>query len=297
VRADDAADAEVTAPMPIDDLLGRRVSLPIRRFGPPGAFLAPDPADPAVILLPRNEVAEGAREGDELDVFIYLDSDDRPIATMRAPKIALGEVAFLTVKDVTKIGAFFEWGPVKELLVPFAEQTRDVLGGERHPIGLYLDGSNRLAGTMRVSEMLKSNGEFSNDEWVEGEVWRVEPGIGTFVIVERCFVGLLPESEPHGLARGEAARFRISNVLIDSRIELSLRGHAYEELENDARRVLEILSRAGGTKVGDRSSPEEIRAAFGLSKKAFKRAAGRLLRDGAIAVDEAGSFVVRAGRP
>jgi predicted RNA-binding protein (virulence factor B family) len=151
---------------------------------------------------------------------------------------------------------------------------------------------------MRVSEMLKSKGEFVNDEWVEGEVWRVEPGIGTFVIVERGFVGLLPESEPHSLQRGDGGRFRISNVLIDARIELSLRGHAHEELENDARRVLEVLSRPGATKVGDRSTPEAIRAAFGLSKKAFKRAAGRLLKDRAIEVDADGSFVpVNAASP
>jgi predicted RNA-binding protein (virulence factor B family) len=278
--------------MSFDDLLGRRATLPIRRFGPPGAFLAPSADDQAVILLPRSEVPEGARAGDELDVFVHLDSDDRPIATMRAPRIALGEVAFLTVKDVTRIGAFFDWGLVKELLVPFAEQTRDVMRGERHPIGLYLDDSRRLAGTMRVSEMLRSKGEFRDDEWVEGEVWRVEPGIGTFVIVERAFVGLLPESEPHALVRGDRGRFRIANVLVDARIELSLRGHAHEELENDARRILELLSRPGGAKIGDRSSPEVVRATFGLSKKAFKRAAGRLLRDGAIEVNAEGWFEV-----
>jgi uncharacterized protein len=278
--------------MPIDDLLGRRATLAVRRFGPPGAFLALGEGDESVILLPRSEVPSHTREGDPLDVFVYLDSDDRPIATMRAPSIAIGEVAFLTAKDVTRIGAFFGWGLVKDLLVPFAEQTRDVAIGERHPIGLYLDNSRRLAGTMRVSEMLRNKGEFLNDEWVEGEVWRVEPGIGTFVIVERSFVGLLPESEPHTLTRGDPGRFRVSNVLLDARIELSLRGHAHEELENDARRVLEVLSRPAGAKVGDRSSPEAIRAAFGLSKKAFKRAAGRLLKEGAITLGQDGLFAI-----
>jgi predicted RNA-binding protein (virulence factor B family) len=278
--------------MPIDDLLGRRTKLPVRRFGPPGAFLAYGDDDASVVLLPNADVPEGASVGDELKVFLYNDSDDRPIATTRTPAIALGEVAFLEVKDVTPIGAFVDWGLVKQLLVPFAEQTRDLRRGERHPIGLYADDTGRLAGTMRVSEMLRSKGDFHEDEWVEGEVWRAEPGIGSFVIVERSFVGLVPESEPHALVRGQKGRFRVANVLNDSKIELSLRGHAHEELESDATRILEGLARPGAPAVGDRSSPEAIRAAFGLSKKAFKRAAGRLLREGAIAVDASGSFVV-----
>jgi len=277
-----------------DDLLGRRVKLCVRRLGPPGAFLSGDASSESVVLLPRSETPEGAHEGDELEVFVYLDSDDRPIATTSEPAIALDEVAFLQVTDVTRFGAFVAWGLPKELLVPFAEQTRDVRVGERHPIGLYVDSSGRLAGTMRVSELLKSQGEFSEDEWVVGEAWRLEPGIGTFVIVERSFVGLVPESEPHTLARGERARFRIANVLNDAKIELSLRGHAHEELESDAERVRDALARPGGPRVGDRSSPEAIRAAFGLSKKAFKRAAGRLLKQGLIAVDRDGLFVAVA---
>jgi hypothetical protein len=240
-------------------------------------------------------VPEGAREGDELEVFVYLDSEDRPIATARAPRLALGEVAFLAVTDVTRFGAFVDWGLPKELLVPHAEQTRDLRKGERHPVGLYVDDSGRLAGTMRVSELLRSQGEFTLDEWVMGEAWRSEPGLGVFVILERRYVGLVPASEPQALSRGEAARFRVASVLPDGKLELSLRGHAHEELEKDAERVLAALSRPGAPRVGDRSSPEEIRALFGLSKKAFKRAAGRLMKQRAVAVDGEG-FLVRQRR-
>ncbi|AUX23406.1 RNA-binding protein [Sorangium cellulosum] len=281
--------------MPYDDLLGRLVTLPIRRFGPPGAFLSPDPGDlrpsAPVLLLPGGEVPEGAKEGDTLEVFVHLDSEDRPIATTRRPKIALGEVAFLPVTDVAPFGAFVDWGLPKELLVPRAEQTRDLRVGQRHPIGLVVDRTGRLAGTMRVSEMLRDQGEFDLDEWVEGEAWRNEPGIGLFVIIERRFVGLVPADEPHGLARGEAARFRVTSVLTDGKVELSVRGHAHEELESDAEEVLARLSRPGAPRVGDRSSPDEIRAIFGLSKKAFKRAVGRLLKRRAVAIDGEG-FVV-----
>lgn len=284
--------------MDVDPLLGRRKRLCVRRLGPAGAFLtdgtvdsSPSSASAPTILLPRRELPADVREGDELDVFVYLDSEDRPVATTSAPAVALDEVAFLPVTDVNRFGAFVAWGLPKELLVPFAEQTRELRVGERHPIGLYIDSSGRLAGTMRVSEMLRSQGTFAEDEWVVGEAWRLEPGIGTFVIVERSFVGLLPDTEPHALTRGEQARFRIANVLNDGKIELSLRGHAHEELEGDAERVRAALARPGGPRVSDRSSPEAIRTAFGLSKKAFKRAAGRLLKQGLIAVDAQGLFV------
>lgn len=282
---------------PFDDLLGRVVPLRVKRFGPPGAFLEVDAGDARLnaptLLLPGAEVPEGTRGGDELEVFVYLDSEDRPIATLARPKLALGEVAFLEVADVTRFGAFFDWGPLKQLLVPHKEQTRDVHVGERHPVGLYVDDTGRLAGTMRVSEMLAKQGEFQLDQWALGEAWRKEPGLGVFVILERRFVGLVPESEPTSLARGEAGRFRIATVLPDGKLELSLRGHAHEELEGDAQKILAALALPGTPKIGDKSSPEQIRALFGLSKKAFKRAAGRLLKQRAVTIDEGGFLALR----
>ena len=146
--------------MPIaSDLLGRQLTLSIRRFASPGAFLALDGQRPSPdedsILLPNAEVPDDAVVGQKLEVFMYLDSEDRPVLTTRSPKLHLGEVAFLEVTDVTRIGAFVDWGLPKELLVPFSEQTRDMRVGERHAIGLYLDKSERLTGTMRIAEMLR----------------------------------------------------------------------------------------------------------------------------------------------
>ncbi len=283
--------------MPHTAFLGRTATLPVRRFAPPGAFLALDAANPRpdapLLLLPRSEVPDGTREGDVLSVFVYLDSQDRPIATTRPPRLTLGEVTFLTVTDVARFGAFFDWGLPKELLVPHAEQTRDLRVGERHPVGLYLDDTRRLAGTLKISEMLTAGGDFAVDDWVEGEAWRKEPGLGVFVIVERRFVGRLPESEPNALSRGEAARFRVASRLPDGKIELSLRGHGHEEVERDAQRILAVLGRAAAPRVGDGSSPEQIRALFALSKKAFKRAVGRLLKEGAVTIDGEG-FLARS---
>ncbi|HMI84070.1 MAG TPA: S1-like domain-containing RNA-binding protein [Polyangiaceae bacterium] len=285
----------------MESLLGQRRTLLIRRIRAPGAYLATDPQDQGEeaegILLPRAEVPEGAEAGAEIEVFVYLDSEDRPIATTRFPRLSLGEVAFLDVTDVTDIGAFVDWGLQKELLLPFAEQTREVRVGDRHPIGLYVDKSGRLAGTMRVAEMLgpPPHGRFERDAWVDGEAWRNEPILGLFVIVERAWVGLLPAGEPHRLTRGQAAEFRVANLLADGKIELSLRGHGHQEFEADAQRILATLARAGAPRWGDRSAPHEIRRVFGLSKKAFKRAVGHLLKVQAVRIDEQG-FVVPSTR-
>jgi predicted RNA-binding protein (virulence factor B family) len=202
--------------------------------------------------------------------------------------LQLGEIAFLAVTAVTEVGAFVDWGLPKELLVPFREQTRELKVGDRHPVGLFVDKTGRLAGTMRVSERLRAKPVVAVDEWVAGEAWRTEPAVGLFVIVERRFVGVVPASEPHGLERGAAAMFRVTRVFPDGKFELSLRGKAHEELADDAQHVLAILQLPATPAVSDRSSPEEIRSLFGLSKKAFKRAVGRLLKERTATLDERG---------
>ena len=287
--------------MPLPDLLGHRVALRVVRITGPGAYLARQPMGPEgsgeeadggdVVLLPRREVPANAKPGDPVDVFLHHDSEGRLVATTAEVRLEVGQVAFLEVTEHTRVGTFVDWGLGKELLVPFAEQTTEMRTGERYAIGLYVDSSGRLAGTMRVAEMVgraDAKIEWGRDEWVQGEAWRNDPDIGLFVIVEKEFVGLVPASEPHGLSRGEAASFRVANVLADGRIELSLRGHAHEELDRDAHHILEVLCRPGAPLLGDRSSPDEIRRVFGLSKKAFKRAAGRLIKQGSVAVGDDG---------
>ncbi|CAN5723496.1 S1-like domain-containing RNA-binding protein [soil metagenome] len=279
----------------IEDLLGRRVKLRVRGVDAEGAWLAIDASDdpdaPAIVL-PESEVPAGTQVGAEVEVFVYLDSDDRAVATMRPTKLGLGEVAFLEVTEVTQIGAFVDWGLGKELLIPFAQQSKELYAGERHPIGLYVDKTSRLAGTMFVSDLVNTRPrEVALDEWVVGEAWRNDPDIGLFAILERSFVGLVPASEPHRLRRGDPAKFRVANVLPDGKVVLSLRQHAHKEVETDAAAILAVLARTGAPRVSDRSSPETIRELFGLSKKAFKRAVGRLLKDRSVRVDERGDLV------
>jgi hypothetical protein len=141
---------------------------------------------------------------------------------------------------------------------------------------------------MRVAEMLKAGRAFAPDEWVPGVAWREEPGLGLFVILERRSLALLPTTEPHSLVVGDAAAFRVVHVHVDGKVEVSLRRLKEEEIDEDAGRLLAVLGVSPAPEIGDASSPEEIRAVVGISKKAFKRAAGRLLKTGRARIDEGG---------
>jgi predicted RNA-binding protein (virulence factor B family) len=281
----------------LESLLGARADLVVRKVDPDVVWLtlsARTAEEPELLLpLPAAEVPARPAIGDVLSVFVHLDSDDRPIATTRVPKLARGEVAMLTVVDVTPFGAFVNWGLRKDLLVPLREHTRALRVGDTCAIGLYLDDTGRLAGTMRVAELLGASsldddaGDGPND-WREGVAWREEPGLGLFVILEKRTLALLPSSEPHTLHVGDSARFRITHVHPDRKAEVSLRRLKHEELEPDADHLFALLSGSSPPDIGDGSTPEQIRGALGISKKAFKRAAGRLLKGGRITIDGSG---------
>lgn len=279
--------------MTSDDLVGRVLTLTVQRQSVAGVLLGSDDPDvkmPAMALSAR-ELPEDVRLGDSFEVFIYLDAERRRAATLKLPKAARDEVAFLEVTRVLREGALVDAGMPAELFVPPTELTRDLREGESHPFGVVLDDTGQLAGTMRVTEMLRVGGRFERDEWVEGVAWRDEPGVGLFAILERAFVGVVPADEPHRLQRGDAGTFRVAHIMPDGKLVLSLRGHAYHELAHDAEAILAALGGPNPPRVGDRSSPDEIRDRFGLSKKAFKRAVGRLLKDGAVRIDADGCVV------
>jgi predicted RNA-binding protein (virulence factor B family) len=207
------------------------------------------------------------------------------------PILVKGQVGFLEVTDEVDFGVFVDNGLAKELLVPFAEQTCEMRRGQRYAIGVTEDRQGRLIGTQRVAEMLRAVPPYRVDDWVQGEAFRREATLGVFVIVEKQYLGLLPESEPHDLSRGASARFRVSQVLPDGKIQLSLRRQAKDEMEADADRVLERLLRAY-VRVSDKTDPELIRSLFGLSKKAYKRAVGRLIKRGRVRLDAEGYVVL-----
>lgn len=255
-----------------------------------GVYLAKEQeADPEEkVLLPRKEVPENAQPGDEIEVFLYRDSKDRMIATVRQPKISLGEVAVLRVKENGKIGAFLDWGLEKDLLLPFREQVRKVRPGEECLVALYLDKSKRLCATMKVYHYLRTDSPYEKDQKVTGTLYEISDNFGAFVAVDNCYSALIPKKEPLGNARvGDTVEARVTEVLKDGKLSLSLREKAYIQMNEDAQKLLKLLEEQGGElPVGDKSSPEKIKELTGMSKNEFKRAAGNLYKQRLVQVEE-----------
>ena len=242
------------------------------------------------VLLPRNQVPAGTKHGDTIRVFIYRDSEDRAIATTTIPPLTLGEVAVLTVKETSQIGAFLDWGLAKDLLLPFKEQTVKVKQGEQVPVALYIDKSGRLCATMHVYEYLSGNAPYAKDDKVTGIVYEHIDEFGTYVAVDSVYSALIPRREViTPLRPGTVINARVTKVQPDGRLELSIREKAYLQMDDDAEHVLTLLKEAGGfLPYHDKSNPEAIKAKFNLSKNSFKRAIGRLYKDSIILLEEDG---------
>lgn len=270
--------------------IGKRQLLTIVKKVDFGVYLAKEQeADPEEkVLLPRKEVPENVQPGDEIEVFLYRDSKDRMIATVRQPKLSLGEVAVLRVKENGKIGAFLDWGLEKDLLLPFREQVRKVRPGEECLVALYLDKSKRLCATMKVYHYLRTDSPYEKDQKVTGTLYEISDNFGAFVAVDNCYSALIPKKEPLGNARvGDTVEARVTEVLKDGKLSLSLREKAYIQMNEDARKLLKLLEEQGGElPVGDKSSPEKIKELTGMSKNEFKRAAGNLYKQRLVQVEE-----------
>lgn len=270
--------------------IGKRQLLTIVKKVDFGVYLAKEQeADPEEkVLLPRKEVPENAQPGDEIEVFLYRDSKDWMIATVRQPKLSLGEVAVLRVKENGKIGAFLDWGLEKDLLLPFREQVRKVRPGEECLVALYLDKSKRLCATMKVYHYLRTDSPYEKDQKVTGTLYEISDNFGAFVAVDNCYSALIPKKEPLGNARvGDTVEARVTEVLKDGKLSLSLREKAYIQMNEDAQKLLKLLEEQGGElPVGDKSSPEKIKEVTGMSKNEFKRAAGNLYKQRLIQVEE-----------
>lgn len=242
------------------------------------------------ILLPRNQVTEGTKHGDAVRVFVYRDSEDRAIATTTIPPLTLGETAVLSVKEVAPIGAFLDWGLAKDLLLPFKEQTVKVKQGEKILVALYIDKSGRLCATMHVYEYLSGNAPYQKDDRVTGIVYENIDEFGTFVAVDNEYSALIPRKEVvTPLRPGSVISARVTKVLPDGRLELSAREKAYLQMDGDSECILALLKEAGGfLPYHDKSNPEAIKAKFGITKNAFKRAIGHMYKEKIIVIEEGG---------
>lgn len=251
-----------------------------------GVYLAEEGDKENRVLLPKKEVDETVKIGSSLTVFLYKDSSDRMIATRRSPKLTIGQMAVLKVRDVTKIGAFLDWGLEKDLLLPFREQTAKVFPGDECLVALYADKSSRLCATMKVYPYLKKNSPYRHDDEVSGRVYEISDNFGVFVAVDNQYSALIPKREGNpGLKVGNEINARVSGVKEDGKLDLSIREKAYLQMDEDAEYVMDTIEEFEGVlPFDDKAAPEIIQREFGLSKNAFKRAIGRLMKQGRVEI-------------
>lgn len=253
-----------------------------------GVYLSTDGNGEEKVLLPKKQVPEQARTGDEVEVFVYRDSKDRLIATTHMPKLTLHGVARLRVAQVGKVGAFLDWGLEKDLLLPYKEQTRKVSEGEDCLVSLYIDKSDRLCATMNVYPYLSTDSPYGKEDRVEGTVYEISDNFGAFVAVDDKYSGLVPKKELYGTVRiGDVIQARVTGVKENGKLDLSIREKAYLQIGKDAQRVMEIIESFDGVlPFTDKASPEVIRRETQMSKNEFKRAVGHLLKTGKIQITE-----------
>lgn len=268
--------------------IGRWQTLKVVRSKEFGIYLAEKDGDRDAVLLPRKQVPENLKAGGELRVFVYLDSADRPIATVNQPKITLGELAVLKVASVGRIGAFLDWGLEKDILLPFRETVGKVKEGKEYLVYMYIDKSGRPCVTMRLYEHLSVDSPYRKGDEVEGYVYQINEKVGVFVAVDDRYQGMIPNRELHKrVTVGERLTLRVSEVRPDGKLNLSPGKPAYLQMEEDSEIVYQtILSYDGVLPFTDKASPEQIERELGLSKNAFKRAVGRLLKEHRIEIRE-----------
>ena len=273
--------------MTLEKGLGKKQTLMIVKKVDFGVYLG---TEDERVLLPKKQVPSGVGIGDPVEVFLYKDSKDRLIATTQEPKIVLGEVKALKVADTGRIGAFLDWGLEKDLLLPFKEQTTKVKKGDSCLVSLYVDKSGRLCATMKVYEKLRKDSPYKKDDRVQGIIYEQSDNFGLFVAVDDIYCALIPKKEVYGkLHVGDRIEARVTEVKPDGKLDLSVREKAFIQMDADAKVVLERMDAHGGRlPFTDKADPEVIKKETGLSKNAFKRAVGRLMKEGRAVIEKDG---------
>ncbi|MBU5613971.1 CvfB family protein [Geomonas azotofigens] len=267
--------------------IGKYNRLEVKKLSAIGAYLASELGD---ILLPTKYVPEGLHHGEHLKVFVYLDSEDRLIATTLEPKAQVGDFALMEVKDVSPVGAFLEWGLEKDLLVPFSEQPRPMHKGERHLVRVYLDRSERIAASARLGKFLEKSAPGLKEGQEVNLTFYEFGNLGAKVIIDGRYDGLLFRTELFGTYRiGDSAQGYVKKVRGDGKIDVTLRKGGRQDLTGGRETLLRVLGERGGfLPVGDKSPPELIAEMFRMSKKNFKAVIGNLYREGIIEITKEG---------
>jgi hypothetical protein len=271
--------------------LGKLQTLYMVKQATVGVYLNDEPGKlDGRILLPKKQVPADMKSGDAIEVFVYKDSEDRPIATTNVPKLTLGEIAELEVVSLSSIGAFLDWGLEKDLFLPFKEQTVPVREGRNYLVTLYIDKSERLCASMKIYDALSTDSPYQKDDHVTGVIYGMNENLGAFVAVDQKYHGMIPMKELHKkLYIGDTVNARVIRIRDDGKMDLSLREKAYLQMDADCELVMQTIESYDGVlPFTDKASPAVIERELGLSKNAFKRAVGRLLKQGKIQINPSG---------
>ncbi len=268
--------------------LGERQELTIVKKVEFGVYLAESDNKEEKILLPKKELSGEEQTGDTLDVFVYRDSKDRLICTKKEPLVSMGIVGVLKVVSVSGIGAFLDWGLERDLFLPFREQTRKVKEGEEVLVSLYIDKSNRLCARMNVYRELRNDSSYKAGDTVKGRIYQISERFGAFVAVDDIYSALIPARECNETLRiGDAVTARITRVLEDGRLNLTVRDQGLLQIEKDAEAVLKVIDSYDGVlPFSDKASPEVIKDVLGMSKNQFKKAIGHLFKERKVEITE-----------
>lgn len=267
--------------------IGKYNRLEVKKLSAIGVYLVSELGE---ILMPTKYVPEGLKPGEHVKVFIYLDSEDRLLATTLTPKAQVGDFAVLEVKDTGSVGAFLDWGLEKDLLVPFSEQPRPMQKGEKHLVRVYLDRSERIAASAKIGKFLETrNINLKVGEEVQLTFYEFGD-LGAKVIINGRYGGLLFKNELFGKFEiGATTKGFISKIRPDGKIDVSLRKGGTQDLVGGKESFLRVLSERGGfLPVGDKTPPELISEMFRMSKKSFKTVIGNLYKDGIIEITQEG---------
>jgi len=261
--------------------LGEVQLLEVLRITSVGAFLnETSQENKDDILLPKKQIPQDTKVGDKLEVFVYRDSEDRMIATTKRPKLTMGEIALLRAADVTRIGAFMDWGLERDLFLPHKEQKLRIEKDKKYLVSLYIDKSKRLCATMDIYKLLQYNSPYKEGDNVTGIIYEINKDLGAFVAVDNKYHGLISKKEFYGdYDYGDTVQARVLKIREDGKLDLSVRQPAYLQMDIDAQQIMSELDMYEELSLNDNSSPEEIKRMLNMSKKSFKRAVGHLLKE------------------
>jgi len=276
-------------------ILGKMNPLKVVKIVDFGVYL--DGMSDGEILMPTRYVPEDCKVGDTLSVFIYKDSEDRLIATTLKPYAMVGEFACLEVESVSEVGAFLDWGLMKQLLVPFNEQYAKMFKGEHHPVFIYVDfESKRIVASAKLEKFIDNNHpDLENGQEVDLMIYK-KTDLGWKAIINQLYSGVIYKNEVfQPLEIGQKLKGFVKQVREDDKIDLMLQKPGFEKIDDFALHLHELLKKENGfLPFTDKSSAEDIYNQFGISKKTFKKAIGDLYKKRIVMLEENGIRLVGA---